>query len=118
MTLSHLGFKQTASRGAKEGTQENPLGPAKGQLMGFIFGVGSRELRFETKACAKPGNPGSEILEEGGRYSTGAFRQVGGGTQASQTLTAHLDDAQIHWGASPVLTWPPSYFLAHKLHEV
>ena len=49
-------------QGAEEGTQ-NSLGPARGQLVGVVFGVW--ELRFETRACAKLGNPGLGMLKAG-----------------------------------------------------
>lgn len=49
-----------------------------------------RKLRFETIACAKLENPGSGMLQE--RDRCGASRWARGGTQASETLTAHLAD--------------------------
>lgn len=39
-TLSHLGFKQTVSRGTELGTGENPLDLVREQFVGFIFGFG------------------------------------------------------------------------------
>lgn len=41
-TLSHLGFKQTGSRGTELGTGENPLDLDREQFVGFIFGVGEQ----------------------------------------------------------------------------
>lgn len=43
----------------------------------------SRELRFETKACAKPEIKGQGMLREGGRYGIGVSRW--GGNRATQT---------------------------------
>lgn len=59
MPLSHLG----SSRRSSKGLRKDSLGPAKGQLVGVIFGVW--ELRFETRACAKLGNPGLGMLKAG-----------------------------------------------------
>lgn len=42
MTRGHLGFKQTVSRGTGLGSGENPHDLVRGQLVGFIFGVGEQ----------------------------------------------------------------------------
>lgn len=60
MTLRHLGFKQTVYRGAEGGTQENALARPEGSLWGSSLVLESRELTFETRACAK-----SEIQGQG-----------------------------------------------------
>lgn len=70
---------------------------------------GSRELRFETKACAELGNPGLGVLKAGAVQVQGA--------REPHTPTVHLDDTLVPWGVAPLMR-PASCFLAHRHHAV
>lgn len=56
-------FKQSP-KGLRKEPQTLSAQP-KGNLWGSFLVFGSRELRFETKACAKLGNPGLGMLKAG-----------------------------------------------------
>lgn len=113
MPLSHLGSSRWSPKGLRKEPRTLSAQP-KGNLWGSSLVFGSRELRFETRACAKLGNPGLGMLKAG--TVQGLPDRCRGYASLRPDWTAKRYTGTL--GSGPLLMRPASYFLAHRHHDV